>query len=84
MSESVLLEAERLVNGERAESYGDMKENWQKVTNVFNALTSRDLTVKESIFFMYAVKLVREEYQHKRDNPVDLAGYSQVLQRVQE
>ena len=33
---------------------------------------------------MIAVKLIRERHKHKRDNLVDLCGYAEILNRLEE
>jgi hypothetical protein len=76
MSEqSVLAEAEMLINGDRQTQYNHPTLDYRKTVGAFNALTGHNLTVKEGMLFMVCVKLSREAYKHKRDNLVDACGY---------
>jgi len=80
---SILLEAEKIVNGARASDYGP-KQSFGKIARVASELTTKELTAKDIIIVLLAVKLVRESYKHKRDNLVDLAGYSKLLNDIEE
>lgn len=80
--QSILDEAKRLVYGDRNQSYGDPLDDFGRTAGAFNALTQRDLTAEEGVIFMLCVKLSRECHRHKTDNLVDLAGYSDLLQRI--
>jgi hypothetical protein len=81
-AESILLEAERLVNGDRAKQYGPIREDYQRVANIYAAIMDLDPEpVELAEFRMVCVKLSRigQELQgkapHKRDNFVDACGY---------
>lgn len=50
-----------------------------KIAKVFNALTGRDLTEQEAWTFMICLKLVRNQHKPRRDNIVDLIGYTALL-----
>ena len=39
---------------------------------------------KDCAVVMMAVKLVRESYKHKRDNLVDLCGYANILNEIED
>ena len=86
MSESVLLEAYNLVNGNRHEDYGGWRKDYETVAAFFKLLTDGkyDMTPAECVRFMLAVKLSREARKHKRDNLVDLCGYSEGLNLLEE
>ena len=78
--ESILIEAERLVNGDRNESYGPPWVDYGRTVEIFAAITSIDLTVEQAIMFMVAMKLSRQAHLAKRDNLVDACGYLACLQ----
>ena len=80
----ILHEAHHLINGARQEDYSDPRENWRRTVDIFNAITSRDLSVYEGVLFMVAVKLAREAHKHKRDNLVDGCGYLAILNHLHE
>lgn len=87
---SILLEAEALVNGDRAKQYGPIREDYARVVAIFRELTGLALTAEQGVAFMVAVKLSRigQEMQgrapHKRDNFVDLGGYASKLNDMVE
>jgi hypothetical protein len=80
--ESVLTEAERLINGERQASYGHPLDDYDCVAAIWRALIRRRYWVDIPISADFAclmmaggVKVSREAGLHKRDNLVDGAGY---------
>jgi hypothetical protein len=91
--ESILKEAERIVNGERANDYGSAEESFNKIASLTNlllneneiiAMTDGYITNTVACKVLIAVKLVRESNKHKRDNLVDLCGYAELLDRLEE
>ena len=83
MPESILLEAEAIVNGKRATDYGDSNENLRNIAAIATLL-GQPIDGKGVCRVMMAVKLAREKFNHKRDNLVDLAGYAELLNRWEE
>ena len=83
-TESILSEAERIVNGERQADYSDPVANFKRIAEIASAIMAKDITAEECCIVMIAVKLARENYKHKRDNLVDLAGYAEILNRIKE
>jgi len=85
---SILLDAFALVHGDRGRSYGPPWEDYQRVTNQFNALWGQDvLDVNAGILFMICMKLGRIahgieqgfEAEQLRDSITDAAGYLDCL-----
>ena len=84
-NKSILQEAEEIVNGSRASDYGSAIESADKIAKVANILIGEDVIKPEYVFkVMMAVKVVREGVKHKRDNLVDLAGYAELQNRVED
>ena len=83
-TESILSEAERIVNGERQADYSDPVANFNRIASIASAIMAKDITAEECCIVMIVVKLARENYKHKRDNLVDLAGYVEILNRIKE
>jgi len=81
---SILLEAENLVNGERQAQYADPRINFKYISEIVTAMLGKELTPKECCVVMIAVKLARNRFKYKRDNLVDLAGYTEILNRLCE
>lgn len=82
--ESILQEADRILNGERDADYPDPVENFKHIAAIASAILKKDLTDEECCVVMLAVKLARENYRHKRDNVVDGVAYMEILSRIKE
>ncbi len=83
-TESILSEAERIVNGERQADYSDPVKNFEHIARIASAILNKEITPEECCIVMIAVKHAREQYKHKRDNLVDLVGYQEILHRIKE
>ena len=81
--ESILTEAERIVNGSRNEDYGDSSENIRRIVGIANAM-GVSITPVEFCKVMIATKLGRLMHRYKRDSLTDLAGYSELWSRLEE
>ena len=55
----ILQEAYKIVNQDRQNTYGHPKDDYTKVTNIFETLTGKQLTLTEALLFMVSVKLAR-------------------------
>lgn len=76
---NILNEADRLVDFDRGNDYGDPKIMYKRMARLWSAIIGYDLTPEQVILCMIATKLGRESLKHKRDNLVDLAGYAKLL-----
>ena len=83
-SNSILAEAEHLTTQDRNDSYGHPGIQYGKVAAAFNAMTGHRITRKQAITFMMILKMVRENFNPKRDNRVDLCGYANCLDMTQQ
>lgn len=81
---SILQEADKIVNGDRQADYSDPVENFKHIAKIASAILKKDLSAKDCVVVMIAVKTAREMYKHKRDNLVDKAGYTEILHRIME
>jgi len=84
MSESILSEADRLVNGPRQAGYGHPSIDFHIIAQIWSQLTGYYITPAQVGLCMAGLKLAREAHAHKRDNLVDTAGYAQTVQMVLE
>lgn len=94
--ESVLLEAERLVVGDRAAAYNHPSVNWSRVGHIMGAVlqnwakvaATKDVPVavpaRLACLCMQAVKISREVNGHRRDTCVDGAGYWECVNQIAE
>ena len=81
---SILLEADKIVNGERQTDYSDPVQNFKHISNIASVILGKELTPEDCCVVLMAVKLARESYKHKRDKLVDLAGYTEIFNRIKE
>ena len=84
MSKSILQEAIQIRSGERNADYGDAVENFDRIAEIYRAISGKYLSAEDCCAVMIAVKLSRERHIHKRDNLVDLCGYADILHLIKE
>jgi hypothetical protein len=85
MRKGVLFEAHELVNGERAESYGDAQTNfarWRDMCQATGRIGLVGISAEDLVVVMIMLKLSRDTNKPKRDNCVDGAAYFELLDRV--
>ena len=82
--QSILDEAKAIVDGSRQSDYGDPVESFDKIAKTASMIAGKDLSPKECCAVLMAVKIVRESFNHKRDNLVDLCGYAHIMNELNE
>jgi hypothetical protein len=88
--ETILEEAARIVNGPRRKEYGHPKVNFQEIAGMWNVVLKRTpthevaITPDQVILCMIALKLCRAKQGFTRDCFVDIAGYAQCWELVNE
>jgi|TARA_R110002020_G_scaffold62890_5_gene167752 hypothetical protein len=76
-NKNFLLEVLALVEGERAEKYGDSKENHARIAAMWSALLEKEVTANQVYLCLIAVKMSRlMESPRHRDSWLDIAGYA--------
>lgn len=81
--ESVLQEAERLINGQRQSDYGHPIDNFTQTGRMWGAILNiPDIPAETVGLMMVAAKVSRETNVHKRDNLVDMAGYAGTVEKI--
>jgi hypothetical protein len=83
----LLLEAHRLITGDRHDAYSHPLEDYTQTRDIFYALTGIHMSVEQAILFMVSVKLSRlrtalDEGRWAHDTVVDTAGYIGCLSMV--
>ena len=88
---NILENANKLVNGDRQDSYGHPLDDFQCSADILRALTKRaygiDVPFKPEfigLFMACGIKGSREAGQHKRDTCTDGAGYYGTVDMVHE
>lgn len=77
---SVLIEAHEIVS-KRNDSYGEPTDTSERVAAAFSVLTKRKIKPADVALIQILFKIVRSEHGYKRDNSVDLAGYTDIRER---
>jgi hypothetical protein len=84
--QSVLLEAQGLVHGDRNKAYGPPIDDYTRTAGMVSAMLAHKLkeplTAEDMCAAMICVKLSRQQNIQKRDNTVDGAGYFECLQWI--
>jgi hypothetical protein len=80
MTQSILIEAARLVDGDRQADYGHPADDFKRIATIWSTLLENklntNLTSSEVGAMMIALKLSRTAFKNKRDNWIDIAGYA--------
>ena len=74
--EKILQEAERLINGDRAKDYGDAYVNHKRIADMWSVVFGKEVTVRQVILCMIAMKVARLVHDSKEDSWVDVCGYA--------
>jgi len=83
-NDSILLEADNILNGDRNEQYNDPNESFKVYADILKSAFNLELTPVEICKVQMAIKLGRLRYKHKRDSLVDLCGYAEILNRLED
>ncbi len=81
---SILEEADDIINGERAESYGSPLIMCNKIAGMWSQILGSEVTPKQVNLCMIALKICRETNKHSRDNLIDIAGYAGVIEKMMD
>jgi hypothetical protein len=83
--ETILEEAARLVNGPRRAEYGHPQDNFSDIAKLWRVLLRDErITAENVVQCMIAFKLCRAKQGYTRDTAVDIAGYAQCWELVNE
>lgn len=80
--ESVLEEAQRIVGGDRADSYGHPRRDFERTALIWESVLGIKITAMQVALCMIGVKISRQCNKNKRDNLVDIAGYARTAEMV--
>ena len=83
---NILKQADQIINErseEKERQYGPMSEGMDRAAEIFNGMTGMNITGREMMKAMVALKLSRESYNHKSDNLLDCVAYLQALENYE-
>lgn len=75
-------EAQKLVNGDRQQDYGDMQDSFQRIAGLWSAYTGIHIDALDVAKMMILLKVSRAKYQNHRDSYVDIVGYVECADRL--
>jgi hypothetical protein len=80
---SILLQAESIINGDRARDYGSTLENFGRIADMWSVILGVKVTPEQHVLCMLAVKMARlcHSPQHM-DSIVDIAGYAGTYEKL--
>ncbi|QBP31074.1 hypothetical protein SEA_REFUGE_55 [Mycobacterium phage Refuge] len=84
MSETVLQEAERLINGERQQTYGDASESFDRIASLWQSYFNNEIRITglDVTNLMILLKVSRTKGTFHRDSYVDIGGYAGLGERL--
>jgi len=74
--DQLLQKAEELINGDRAEEYGDAKKNFEDIAKMWSVILEKEITPQQMALCMIMVKAARLMKTDHEDSWVDIAGYA--------
>lgn len=87
-SKSIAAEAEEIINGDRRQSYGDVKDSFERFSLAWtgylrNKLKPGEEITPNDVAMMNVIgKALREGNKIKRDNRVDIIGYTLLADKL--
>lgn len=72
---TILEEAQKIVDGDRAKEYGDMRESFTQIAAFWSAYLDVDIDTLDVAKMMMLLKISRARNSNGRDSYVDIAGY---------
>jgi hypothetical protein len=86
MSETILQEAERIINGERRADYGPVEDSFLDIaarwTQELKDKLTEDITPFDVVHLMVQLKLSRAKNGYHRDSYVDIGGYVGLTEKL--
>ena len=81
--ESILAEAERLINGVKRDDYGPVEESFKRIAQGWSLIIGAPVTPEQVALCMVWLKVMRYCQSQTRDSAVDMAGYAGLLEKLQ-
>ena len=84
IKETILEEAQNIVHSSRMKDYGTPLDNHTLTAELFSAYLGVPITAEQVCYLNILQKISRSVHSFKRDNLVDIAGYTYNLQMIQD
>jgi len=82
VSETVLQEAERIINHDRRDDYGDVRASFETIAALWSPVIGARVTAEQVALCMIQLKVARAMNGFQRDSLVDIAGYAGCLAQL--
>lgn len=82
MSESILAEADRIINGPRREAYGPVEESFQRIADGWALILGQPVSSRQVALCMIWLKVMRHAQGKGRDDLVDISGYAALADKL--
>jgi hypothetical protein len=80
-SELVLEEANRIIHGERAQTYGPAEDSFARIGALWSAYLDVEVDAYDVAMLMVLMKVSRAKNSPHHDSHVDIAGYAALAPR---
>lgn len=77
-------EALKIISGERHEQYGPVEDSFAEIAAYWSVFLDTHLTSVDVSKMMILLKIARTRASRKRDNWVDIIGYAELGNRLEE
>lgn len=81
--ETILAEADRIINGVRNGSYGNATPAFTQYARMWSVILGTEVTAKQVALCMAGLKICRETVKPQRDNRVDACGYLGLADQIE-
>lgn len=82
MTETILQEAERIINGDRQGSYGPPEQSLGDIANLWSPYLGKEISAQDVANLMILLKVSRSKRGFHRDSFVDIAGYAGLTEKL--
>lgn len=82
--ENILMEAQRIVNGQRQQDYGALTPSFSRIAGMWSAYLGVDISKFDVAHMMIMLKLSRNHDKYNRDSMTDVAGYAYCAQLLDD
>ncbi len=83
-NESFTAEVERLIGTDRRAEYGGIEESFKRVAKGWTEILGFDISSRGVALCMIWMKMCREINKPKHDNRIDIAGYANCLDELND
>lgn len=66
----------------RQDQYGNPEDSFTDIARLWSVIFKVEVTAEQVALAMIAMKIIREQAGHKRDNIIDIIGYAVHLDRL--